>query len=180
MNSVAGLARARAARLRRLLPYLALLVATVFLLAESRHIRSTLDASDLGAAFWPRAVLLLLLACTVARVVAVLRTPLAAPDRPAAAATAPDGRQVAVVFASIALYVWLTEIIGFAGATFLYLLGSAWLLGYRRPVPALLVAAGVTLGLLYFFVRFVYVPLPLGVDPFEDLNVALFQLLGLY
>jgi len=161
-------------------PYVVLLAATGFLFADSLRIRSTTSSTDLGAAFWPRAILALLMLCTLLRIGIVARGRGAASAAAAADEPPDDLRAVAVAFGLIVAYVWLSATIGFALATFGYLLVMAFVLGYRNRVVPLAVALSSTLVLLYFFVRFVYVPLPLGEGMWADLSVALFHTLGLY
>jgi putative tricarboxylic transport membrane protein len=167
-------------RLARLGPYLVLLAATSFLFADSLRIRSTTTSTDLGAAFWPRAILALLLLCTLLRLAIVARERRVASAAAAADEPPADLRAVAIAFGLIVAYVWLSATIGFALATFGYLLVMAFVLGCRNRVVPLAVALSSTLVLLYFFVRFVYVPLPLGDGVWAELSVALFHTLGLY
>ncbi|HZR97482.1 MAG TPA: tripartite tricarboxylate transporter TctB family protein [Chloroflexota bacterium] len=159
----------------RLLPYLVLLAATLLLLADSLRIRSTLSASDLGAAFWPRTILVLLLLCTLVRLIQMARV-----GAVSGAAEPANLGKVAVALGLVVAYVWLSSVVGFALATFGYLLVMAGALGYQRRAVSVGVALLTTLALLYVFVRFVYVPLPLGGGIWESVNVALFRMLGLY
>src|SRR5262249_9168251 len=97
-------------RLARLGPYVVLLAATGFMFADSLRIRSTTTSTDLGAAFWPRAILVLLLLCTLLRMAVVARARGVA-SAASADQTAEDRRAVAVAFGLIVAYVWLSATI---------------------------------------------------------------------
>ena len=51
--------------------------------------------------------------------------------------------------------------------------------GYRKPINVLLIATIGTLVILLLFVRVVYVSMPLGAGPFQDLTLLIYSLLGI-
>jgi len=77
-----------------------------------------------------------------------------------------------------ALYVWSVTRLGFFTATVLYLVAFIALGGYRRWGVIAAVSVIGTLLLFFFFVRVVYVSLPIGEEPFAQVTLALMKLLG--
>ena len=51
---------------------------------------------------------------------------------------------------------------------------------YRRAWEIALYAVVGTLILLYTFVKLAYVPLPMGMGFIEDINIAIYKLLGIF
>lgn len=91
-----------------------------------------------------------------------------------------DWRKLGFAILLLGLYVAASPVIGFALANTLFLATFMWLGGLRRPLPVGVLAVGVTVGLLYLFVKIVYLPLPRGAGSFLDLTLALYRVLGLY
>ena len=86
---------------------------------------------------------------------------------------------IAAVIALLA-YGMAQVYIGFALATFLFLV--TWMvLASRRGLATVIVSsAACTVGLLYLFVKVAYLPLPKGELLFDDFTVKLYQLLHIY
>lgn len=134
---------------------------------------------QLGPGFWPRITLIGLgLACAVKLVQEWRRAVVAAPG---ATERSPISRgRLALAVALIVLYVLLTPLVGFALVTALFIAAFMALCG-TRSIPA--IAANVligTVGLLYLFVKLVYLPLPKGDGPFEGLTLALYRALRIF
>ncbi len=157
---------------------------------------------QLGPGFWPRLVLLGLVgACALKAITDWRRRPAPRPGRdgepgappapaggpavPGAGQPAPPGGglawpTLAGAAAAIVLYVLLTPWIGFALATALFVAAFMRLAGARSlPVVAAHAVAG-TIGLLYAFVKLVYLPLPKGAGAFESLTLALYRALRIF
>jgi hypothetical protein len=98
-----------------------------------------------------------------------------------AAAAAPiSWPKLAAAIALILLYVLATPVAGFPLTTFGFIAGFMWLSGARSLAA---IAANVllgTAGLLYLFVKAVYLPLPKGDGPFEALTLALYHALRIF
>jgi hypothetical protein len=106
----------------------------VWLALDAR--RASLDLENL-VLIVPAAVLTVGTAGWLA-VAAVLR------QEPTGTAAAPSGGYAMKVAGLLLLLVLLVaglEVVGFDGTSFLFLLGGAWLLGERRPLPLILFAA---------------------------------------
>ena len=67
--------------------------------------------------------------------------------------------------------VFLMDMIGFVLANFLFLLLFMRIAGYRQMRRLTLISVLGTIGLLYLFVKFVYLPLPKGQFFFEDMTI---------
>lgn len=136
----------------------------------------------LGPGFWPRLALIgLMLACLAKfveewrRVRAVPGPTLERDPRPAISRV-----KLAAGIALIVGYVLLAPYVGFALVTapfvalFMLLWGS-------RSVTAIVANVVIgTVGLLYLFVKLVYLPLPKGDGPFETVTLALYRALRLF
>jgi putative tricarboxylic transport membrane protein len=148
------------------------------LLLASADLGAVAAPGQLSPAFWPRLVLAGLgLACLAKAAEAVRQ----GRSRAEAAARAPVGRgALAGGVGLIVLYVLLTPWLGFALVTALFIAAFMLLCGARGPLAIGLHAVLGTVGLLYLFVKLVYLPLPKGAGPFEDLTIGLLRALGIF
>ncbi|MBI4607715.1 MAG: tripartite tricarboxylate transporter TctB family protein [Candidatus Rokubacteria bacterium] len=133
---------------------------------------------QLGPDFWPRLVLVALMASCVLKLVEVARAK-------GPAATGSPGPQVGLpkLVGGIALvlgYPALAPLLGFPLTTALFLAAFMRLVGTRRVLPLTLTAALGTVSLLYVFVKVVYLPLPKGAGVFEDFTIFLYRLLRIF
>ena len=170
-------------RLASLAAPLAGVVLAGVLFVATRGLDQVAQPGQLGPGFWPRLVLAGLgLSCLV-KLVLAWRARSATASAGAALATerpAISRARLAGGVGLIVLYVALAGPIGFALATALFIAGFMGLAG-ARSLPGLAANAVLgTVGLLYLFVRFVYLPLPKGDGPFETLTIALYRALRLF
>ncbi|MGH3436820.1 MAG: tripartite tricarboxylate transporter TctB family protein [Sciscionella sp.] len=77
-------------------------------------------------------------------------------------------------------YVFGVLILGFLIASFVFALLFVFLGGFRRVIWAPVVAVVASLGITYLFVRVVYISLPLGIGPFQNIEVAIYHALHLF
>ncbi len=172
-----------AERLTGLLPYVALLAAAAGLWLKAGQIDPGPPGSGLGPASWPKLVIGAMAAACCYELVRrmVARRPGTASAEPAALEEEPGpaGPAVAALAAS-ASYLLLFETVGFAADTFMFVLLLMWLGGFRRWKLMLPISAGLTLGLMFVFMKLVFVPLPLGTGPFSLFSQALLRLLGIH
>lgn len=137
-----------------------------------------LARGQLGPGFWPRLALIGLGAACLAKLVQEWRRGHATT---ATASAEPISRaRLGVGIASIVLYALLAPFLGWAFATALFVAAFLVLAGLRSPAA---IAANVvigTVGLLYLFVKLVYLPLPKGDGPFEALTLGLYRALRLF
>ena len=137
-------------------------------------------ARGLGPGFWPRLALIgLALACS-AKFVEECRRARAATIVAGGARPPVSHAKLAAGIGLIMLYVLLAPYVGFPLVTALFIATFMVLCGTRsvRAVAANVVVG--TVGLLYLFVKLVYLPLPKGDGPFETLTLALYRALRLF
>jgi hypothetical protein len=151
---------------------------------------------QLGPDFWPRLALLGLAAASAARLAERWRAGSGATGArlgTAEAAAAPhhvageaddtpppyDRRTLTCAVLLLLGYAWAAPVAGFPLATALFLAGFMWLAGLHRPLPVALLGAGITVVLLYLFVKVVYLPLPRGQWAFHDATLAVYRALGI-
>jgi putative tricarboxylic transport membrane protein len=144
-------------------------------------------AGQLGPRFWPRVVLVGLgLTCAVHAVMAWRRgaTPAAAPGATAAGGQAtratPSPGALALAIAALLFYVLAAPVLGFPLTTAVFIAAFMRLAGARSPLAIGATAALGAPGLVYLFVKVVYLPLPKGTGLFEDLTIALYRALRIF
>lgn len=144
-----------------------------------------------GPAFYPRLLIGLLVAAMIVRLiqdVTSIRRGVAEPDEDSMVmeegvemdASLIDIRKVVVVIALSVAYVIASVYIGWVLATFAVVLAFLWLSGKRNPLIIVPVALVLSLGMVYVFVKIVYISLPTGVGAFDEFTILLFELLGIY
>jgi hypothetical protein len=133
---------------------------------------------QLGPDFWPRLVLVGLMGACLLKILESARTRKATVEpSPAPPLHWP---KLAFGIALVLGYPALTPILGFPLTTFLFLLAFMRLAGSRRLLSPVLIALLGTVGLLYLFVKVVYLPLPKGAGAVEDLTLFLYRLLRIF
>jgi putative tricarboxylic transport membrane protein len=139
-------------------------------------------ARGLGPGFWPRLALIGLALACVAKFVEEWRRARAGAIVTAGGDARPpiSHAKLAAGIGLIMLYVLLAPYVGFPLVTALFIATFMVLCGTRsvRAVVANVVVG--TVGLLYLFVKLVYLPLPKGDGPFETLTLALYRALRLF
>jgi putative tricarboxylic transport membrane protein len=157
------------------------LLLALLLLGATRGLDDVAREGQLGPGFWPRLVLGGLALTCAARLVLAWRTRAAreaAAGRDDAPPLAPT--QLGGAIGLILLYVLVAPVAGFPLATAAFIAAFMAVAGARSPAAIAATAAAGTVGLLYVFVRIVYLPLPKGAGPFEDLTLALYRALGIF
>ena len=179
-----------AGKLRAAVPYAAVFAGGVFLYSQTSLFASLGREGHLGPAFWPRAVLVLLMivcAGEIARIAFFLKPGAAEPALTHSAAPVEgeeDGRRFPALLAGgigiTVLYVPAMEYIGFLLATIIYLAAFMWIGRYRRPAVVAATSVLGTLAFVYVFMKIVYVSLPLGAGPFRTFSTSALSALGVY
>jgi len=156
-----------------------IILAAVYFYVLAGKIDENPIPGQLGPAFWPRVMLVLLIASCGLKAFEVFRG---------------GGKGVADVVGSgpllevnrLKLWVMITmvlgvvyflEVLGFALANFIFLLLFMRIAGLRRIPPLVLISLLGTVALLYLFVKVVYLPLPKGQWFFDDLTILLYRFL---
>lgn len=166
-------------RLKRALPYAVVAAGATYLYSVAGRIDYFQRPGVLGPEFWPRAILLLaLVVCAVKILTVILRS-----EETRAAEKGSEGQSRPwLLLGGMALsvgYVWALSRLGFFSATVPYLATFIALGGYRRWGTIAAVSILGAAALLFIFMKVVYVSLPLGQGPFQQLTLALMQLMGI-
>jgi putative tricarboxylic transport membrane protein len=180
----------------RVLPYALVGSLAAWLFYAATQIDYHRRAGTLGPDVWPKLVLGVMLAICVYEIARVLfspqwrggatgmlqemveRTEQAHPD----AAEPPAPKSLGMLLGGIALtavYVWLIQRLGFVLATAPYVFAFIAIGGYRRWMVNAAVSVLGTLVMMFFFMKVVYVSLPIGAEPFAQVTLALMRLMGI-
>ena len=159
-------------------PLLILLLAVYFYVLAG-NIDAPPGPEQLGAAFWPRMTLILLMVSCGIKAGEILRARgknerEAIGEGPNAGVNVP---KLSAMIGMIILAVYLLDVLGFALANFLFLLFFMRIAGLHRRISLLLTSALGTVLLIYLFVKVVYLPLPKGQWFFDDFTIALYRFL---
>ncbi len=134
---------------------------------------------QLGPAFWPKMILILLMvSCGIkaGEIIAARRKEevgAIGEEPPMEVNTLKLGAMIAMIIA----VVLAMEAIGFLLANFLFLLLFMRVAGLRKIFSLVLTSVLGTVSLLYIFVKVVYLPLPKGQWFFTDLTIFLYRVL---
>lgn len=180
----------------RALPYALVGGIAAYLFHAATQIEFHRRAGTLGPDFWPKLLLGLLIATCVYE---VLRIALSRGEHSGTAGLLQDiversesehGEGLVYVepahwlllvagIALTAFYVWIIQRLGFFLATVPYIALFIALGGYRRWAVNAAVSLIGTLLIMFFFMKVVYVSLPLGGEPFSQVTLALMRLMGI-
>jgi putative tricarboxylic transport membrane protein len=158
---------------------LLILIAAVYLYVLAGFMDENPIPGQLGPAFWPRVILVLLMASCVLK---ALESYLAFGKGIAdiGLESAPPDLSVPKLVAMIILILAVVpgmEILGFALANFLFLILFMRITGMRKLLSLFLTSLLGTVFLLYLFGKIVYLPLPKGNWVFSDLTILIYRLL---
>lgn len=186
------------ARLRAQIPYVIVFLLAGFLYYRATQIDFAAPGGRVGPDVWPRAILGLAMLTAAYEVIknlifhksrhevdGVLESIIesAAVEPPEIDEPQPPARSypwLLVVGAGMTIaYAALIQTLGFFLCTVLFLAGFIWVGRYRRV--RVILASSVLGGLVFMFIfmKIVYVSLPLGVGPFEQLSILLMRLMGI-
>ncbi len=176
-------------QLQASLPYAVVLAAGIFLYHAADNFEFEQVSGRIGPGAWPKLILALTLATAVWGIVsAFLR---AGNGEAGKAAEAEEAEQyvrppeiyphrVWLAVGGTLCYLLALPVVGFFLATVIYSFGLMYLGHFRRPVPITLLSLAIALSFMFLFMRVVYVALPLGVAPFNDLSYALMAAMGVH
>jgi len=176
-------------RLQAALPYVVVLAVGVFLYYEADHFDFEQVSGRIGPGAWPKIVLVLMLATALWGIVSsALKAGKAEGEATSeveedeAVTQLPElypGLVWLAVAATVA-YLLLLPILGFFAATLIYSGGLMYLGHYRRLLPVGGLSLVIALAFMFMFMRVVYVALPLGVAPFNEVSYALMAAMGVH
>jgi putative tricarboxylic transport membrane protein len=158
---------------------LLIFVASVYLYVVTASIDENPIPGQMGPAFWPRVILILLMASCVLKAlesylafgkgIADIGLESAQPDISIS--------KLIVMILLVLVVVPGMEILGFALANFIFLILFIRIAGMRK-LPSLIVTSLLgTVFLLYIFGKVVYLPLPKGSWIFNDLTILIYRIL---
>ena len=183
-------------RLARCVPYALVGAAAAYLYYVATQFEFHRRGANLGPDFWPKLILALIVVTCAYEILktaffgergeisGVLGEMVADSEREhgdLGEAPAARPRPVLLV-AGITLtagYVWAIQKLGFALATAPYVALFIALGGYRRWWINAVVSLAGTLVMMFFFMKVVYVSLPVGQEPFAQLTFWLMRLMGI-
>lgn len=134
---------------------------------------------QLGAFFWPKAILILLMFSCAFKVLEsywAIGKGVAEVGVEAPPPQIDTLKLVAMILMTLGV-VFFLEILGFPLANFLFLLLFMRIAGVRKKFPLILIPLLGTVLLLYIFVKIVYLPLPKGQWVFTDFTIFLYRVL---
>ena len=178
----------------RIAPYVVVLAIAALLYRSASQIDYFAPAGRIGPDFWPKMVLILMIATCVYEIVkiglfsredrvsGVLQTLSASPptdeSHPPPEAEPSYPLRLVLGIAITVLYAAVVPITGFFLTTVFYLIAFMALGRYRRMGLAIGVSLAGTLLLLYFFMKVAYISLPIGHAPFSAVSLFLMQVMG--
>jgi putative tricarboxylic transport membrane protein len=168
-------------KVKPLIGPLLIFVATVYFYVLTGSMDENPMPGQVGPAFWPRALLILLMASCVLK---ALESYLALGKGVAADIGGVEciprdwsAPKLTVMIILVLAVVPAMEILGFALANFLFLILFIRIAGMHK-LPSLIVTSLLgTIFLLYLFGKIVYLPLPKGDWVFSDLTIFIYRLL---
>lgn len=174
-------------RLRRAVPYVAVLAVATWLYIVADRFQFERDPGRIGPDAWPKLILVLMTACALWGLCNALwpRRIAAAPrEEPAdeALISPPELYPwrvwigVGVTFA----YLLLLPRMGFLSATPLYVIALVRLGQYGNWKRLALIGIVLSLGFFFLFMRVVYVALPIGEGPFAQLSLTVMAAIGVH
>lgn len=186
------------ARFTTALPYAFAGAGAGYLYYVAANFQYQARAGTLGPDFWPQAILALVIAVCAYKTIQIIVSGGPAHDaggvpedtvedsagKPAGVgpAGAPLENHPWVLLAGMGatlLYVAAVQKLGFFLTTVVYLAAFMVLGGYRRWGVVAGVSIVGTLLLLFFFMKVVYVSLPIGQEPFAQVTLALMKMMGI-
>jgi putative tricarboxylic transport membrane protein len=178
-------------RLTRALPYAIVGAAAGYLFYLAANFQYHARAGTLGPDFWPMAILALTIAvCAwqMGKIIVLGTSPHEADGvleeftgDAADESGAPPQKHpwlLAAGMGATLAYVALVQKLGFFLATVSYLVAFLAIGGYRRWGVTAAVSVIGALVLMFIFMRLVYVSLPIGVAPFNEVTFLLMRLMG--
>ena len=174
-------------RLRAALPYVLVLAGGLYLYHAADNFEYEDVSGRIGPGAWPKIILFLMLATALWGIVssavsgdAVASDVIVESEQDAALISPPEIHPwlVWLTVGSTLAYLLLLPIIGFFIATVIFIVALMYLGQYRKPVRAAMLSVAIASVFMFLFMRVVYVALPLGIPPFEEVSYALMTAMG--
>lgn len=171
-----------------LAPYVFIIGASTVLYHYANKISYTPISGQMGPEEWPKLIIGLLMAICAFEIARRLLA--AVKSRGFARAVHPDADEgfsqqmeahpLLVLAAAVVtvVYLLLFDVLGFFTGTILYVACVMWIGGVRRPLLVAVLSLVMTFGFSLFFLKLIYVALPLGMGPFEQISLFIIKLIG--
>jgi len=159
-------------------PILIFLLAVFFYVLSGRLDENPIEG-QLGAFFWPKAILILLMLSCAFKVLESFKGIGKGVADTGLEEQAPEvntGKLILMIVVLLAAVVCM-ETIGFSLCNFIFLLVFMRIAGLKKKTHLLLISLLGTVLLLYLFVKVVYLPLPKGQWFFSDFTIFLYRVL---
>ncbi len=158
-------------------PLLIFLFALFFYFLAGK-IEETSIPGQLGPAFWPKAILILLMfGCAIKSLEILTALKKDPKEAQGELPQAVNRWRLWGMIGLVAGVVLAMDVLGFLFANLLFLFLFMRLAGLKKKLPLFLTSVLGTLFLLYLFIKVVYLPLPKGYWVFHDLTIYLYRLL---
>jgi len=174
--------------LRDLGPYALIISVAIAFYKVATEISYVEVPGQMGPERWPKIILVLLIGvCAFEMVRRIIQAVRPRPAADAAGDMDDEGFSqqmeahpllVAAATAATVGYLLLLGLIGFFTATVLYMAAVMWIGGVRRPVFLGLLSLGISFAFSFFFMKLIYVALPLGEGPFARISLIVMKLVG--
>ena len=175
-------------RLQAALPYVVVFAAGLFLFYEADHFEFEQVSGRIGPGAWPQLIIVLMLATALWGIVSSTIKAGRPPEPETKEEEDEDlvrppeiyPRRVWIAVAATIGYLLALPLLGFFLATIVYSFGLMYIGHFRRPLPTTALSVGIAFCFMFLFMRVVYVALPLGVAPFNQVSYGLMALMGVH
>jgi len=155
----------------------------LFMLLNSLKLHEVRRFGEMGSGFWP--ILILFTAALLSALLLISsfrkytrekgKEEPEGPPSPEEIASRKNQRKIVTLSATVTLvYIFVMQWIGFALATFVYVLAFILVLGERRKWVLIVSPVLVTVFILVIFSKFITIPFPRGIGVFADLSRLFF------
>jgi putative tricarboxylic transport membrane protein len=131
---------------------------------------------QLGPDFWPKMILIFLMGSCVIKFGEIVWNRRSLADE-VEARPAMNNMRLSLMIVLLVVTVFAIDYLGFVLANFLFMIAFLSLVGMRKIASLLLVSILGSIGMLYVFVKVVYLPLPKGMGFFEDISLFIYRAL---
>ncbi len=170
---------------KKALAYGVTLVVALFLFYTAENFEFERIGNRIGPNFWPMMILGLLIVVSsyglVTCIVGNASTTAPEVENEEDAFLRPPEIHPHLVWIGIAatiIYLIAMPIVGFFLGTIPFAAALVYLGQYRQPYHIVVLSVGLSVAFMFLFMRIVYVALPIGIEPFANISIAVMSLMG--
>jgi putative tricarboxylic transport membrane protein len=173
-------------RLQAALPYVVVLAVGAFLYYQADSFEFEQVSGRIGPGAWPKLILVLMLLTALWGIVSSALRPsqeaVEVKEEDEALTQLPElyPSLVWLAVATTVAYLFLLQVLGFFIATIVYSSVLMYLGHYRQPLRVAGLSLAIAFFFMFMFMRVVYVSLPLGIAPFDQVSYALMAAMGVH